>query len=204
MMKFVLFLMTLSFIPIQSQEIDALLHSIHTVKEAETFIELYPEWQAELGQVIDVAYINYVEVGDIYNVSIESNDGTSQLYRAKVLDEKEVTLFRVSYIALEESESLSLVEINSKRDSIIQKFQEGISFTELMDLSSRIAYKTEDTDWSFWEEYIPEFKNEIPKYNLNDLFKLDIPRLNLYMVVLKTHEEHLKRIFDQIIIPIKD
>ncbi|MFN3639757.1 MAG: hypothetical protein ACK4UK_02460, partial [Flavobacterium sp.] len=98
----------------------------------------------------------------------------------------------------------SLVEINSKRDSIIQKFQEGISFTELMDLSSRIAYKTEDTDWSFWEEYIPEFKNEIPKYNLNDLFKLDIPRLNLYMVVLKTHEEHLKRIFDQIIIPIKD
>jgi len=204
MMKFVLFLMTMFFIPVQSQEIDALLNSIHTVKDAETFIELYPEWEAELINVIDVPYINNVEVGDIYNVSFESSDGTSQSYRAKVLDEKEATLFRVSYIALEATESLSLVEINSLRDSLIQKYQEGVSFIDLMDLSSGIAYKTEDTDWSFWEDYIPEFESEIPKYKLDDLFKLDIPRLNLYMVVLKTHEEHLRRISENIIIPVEN
>ena len=107
----------------------------------------------------------------------------------KVIKKRKNIYNRVSYIYLDGSK-YSLEDINTLRDKIITKFNNGASFNFLAKQYSmdEKANKGGDLGWYLKGEMHTDFENEIANHSLNDIFTIDIPETNWYYVVLKTHD----------------
>lgn len=203
MRVFLFFLLFFSLnIRSQEQELDNKLNSFTSIAEAKSFIEENKELGAEIFSTFrEEGYER--EVGEIFNIELFVNDSINKDYRAKLLEIRRETFFRVSYIAFDASK-MPLVEINRLREKIIEKFKNKVPFSELVEEYTMESDKTSDTGWSSWGEFIPEFESEIPKHHLNEIFKLDAPRIKMYYIILKTYNETIKEYQMSIGIPVKE
>lgn len=131
---------------------------------------------------------------DLFSLSLGGtktfeNDYEKTVY--KIVEKSSTTNYRTSYIFLD-GNMLSLDEINSMRDMIIRKYQDGASFNFLarqysMDIN---ANKSGDTGWFSENFFDPDLEDIIvnDQHNLDDIYTSEIPNKKKYYVILKTYE----------------
>jgi parvulin-like peptidyl-prolyl isomerase len=165
---------------------------ITTVQQAQQYIDANPELKPALlylsagkdSALIDKRLLRQKK-GDIFSVGYVTY---------KVIESKDTTDFRASYIFLDGS-SLSKSEIDSLKKLIVQKANAGTSFQELSDQYTMDGNKTHgDTDWFFGEYMFPkEFQDAVQNHKLGDIFFVDVSDKQWHYIVKKTHNDRVKK-----------
>ena len=109
----------------------------------------------------------------------------------KIIDKTEIPHYRASYIFLD-GNKLDASEINKLQQTIIAKFNRGMSFNDLAKQYSMDdnANKGGDLGWFTLGEIHPIFEDEIVNnnQNLGDIFTLEIASKQWHYIILKTHK----------------
>nr|WP_321222804.1 peptidylprolyl isomerase [uncultured Psychroserpens sp.] len=134
---------------------------------------------------------------DILNMGVGSKkyfkDAPQKTYY-KIIDKFEIPYYRVSCVYLDGSKN-SIKDINIIRNQIIAKYQDGYRFTDLAKQYSmdNSAKQGGDLGWFTNGDLHPEFETPIIEgnYSKGDIFKIDIPEINAYYVVLVTQDKRL-------------
>lgn len=165
---------------------------IQTVQQAQQFITAHPELKPALlnlsagkdSALIDKRLLRQKK-GDIFSVGYVTY---------KVLESKDTTDFRASYIFLDGS-TYSQQEIDSLKKFIVQKASSGTSFEELSDQYTMDGNKTRgDTDWFFGEFMFPkEFQDAVEQHKVGDIFFVDVAEKQWHYIVKKTYNDRVKK-----------
>ncbi|WP_370391130.1 peptidylprolyl isomerase [uncultured Winogradskyella sp.] len=165
------------------------IDSISTAEEAENFINSYNSGKL---YVFNEEKHKTRLATDLFKLSkggkkVIRTEFKTTVY--KIIDKSKTLHNRVHYILLD-GNTMSLQDIEDRRNDIVSKFQNGYDFKTLakyysMDIN---ANKGGDSGW-FAEGAMPiQFQTAVASHQLNDIFKLDIPEAKAYYVILKTHE----------------
>ena len=168
--SFIILLMFTSFI-IGQNNFDA----VKSIQDAEKFITNNPQINAKL-------YTKYISV-DSLKFSLDTISEKS-----KIIESNKVPFYRVSYIYLD-GEKLKLDKIKKIQLKIRSDFNKGMSFVKLnkkYSMDGNVS-KGGDLGWFAENQMVEEFVSGIKNKLKGDIFSLDIPSLNWYYVVLKTH-----------------
>nr|WP_315222791.1 peptidylprolyl isomerase [uncultured Flavobacterium sp.] len=183
-MKF-FFAITFSLIclSVLGQGIKEQLKSINTIDQANEFIESHSELQSEIWKVnpeieTNLAYkiFDKKKPGDVFS-------DQNGLY--KVINSKKINAFRVSYIFLD-GNKISIQSINDLRNTILKKYKNGISFTDLANEYNMDSNKNGDLGWFAEGTMVKEFESAIKNHHQNDIFTVDLNQQKWYYVVYKT------------------
>jgi hypothetical protein len=112
----------------------------------------------------------------------------------KVLDATESVQYRASYIFLDGS-SLSKSEVDSLKNVIVKKHNEGATFEKLSDEYTMDGNNTHgDTGWFFGEETVPkELQVGVKDHKLGEVFFVDVPDRQWHYIVKKTFDDQVKK-----------
>ncbi len=108
----------------------------------------------------------------------------------KIIEKIKTKHYRVSSIFLD-GNKMSLDKINLIREDIINKYENGLPFENLVKKHSmgNNVDKSGDMGWLSKKEILPEFdKITSEQYSVGDIFNIDMPLENKYYVIVKTHE----------------
>lgn len=109
----------------------------------------------------------------------------------KVLDKNEIPYQKLSYIFLDGKE-ISIDEINTLRQNIIAKYNNGFRFEDLAKHYSMDdnAKRGGDLGWVTKGDLHPDFEGLAldNSREVNDIFTIDIPTQGWYYVILKTED----------------
>jgi parvulin-like peptidyl-prolyl isomerase len=189
MMAIVLFSSMVNF---AQETVTEKFQKINTLQQAEKFIsENAPLKPAilRLSAGKDTALIEKrllrQKQGDIFSVGYVTY---------KVLEAKDTTDYRASYIFLDGS-SLSPREVDSLKKLIVQKAQSGTSFEELSDQYTMDGNNTRgDTDWFFGEFMFPkEFQDAVANHKKGEIFFVDVSEKQWHYIVKKTYDDRVKK-----------
>ena len=106
----------------------------------------------------------------------------------KLLKIDSVLSFRVNYIYLD-GNKFTKSEIDSLRQSIINKYNNGVSFLELSAKYNMDGNLFGDTKWFTKNMMVSEFEEAVIKHKKNDIFIVDKPDYKWYHIVLKTYAD---------------
>ena len=111
-----------------------------------------------------------------------------------VLDVKESVKYRASYVFLDGA-SLSKREIDSLKDVIVKKANQGVPFTKLSDEYTMDGNTTQgDTGWFFGEYQVPkELQDAVSKHKKDEIFFVEVPERQWYYIVKKTYDDDLQK-----------
>ncbi|MEJ7767271.1 MAG: peptidylprolyl isomerase [Chitinophagaceae bacterium] len=165
---------------------------IVTVPQAQQYVEANPELKPAIlnlsagkdSTLIDKRLLRQKK-GDIFSVGYVTY---------KVLESKDTTDFRASYIFLDGS-TYSKLEIDSLKKLIVQKASSGTSFEELSDQYTMDGNKTRgDTQWFFGEYSFPkEFQDAVQSHKLGEIFFVDVSEKQWHYIVKKTYNDRVKK-----------
>lgn len=109
-------------------------------------------------------------------------------YLYKIVESKTALSFRASYIYLDGSK-LSKSNIDSLRTVIIEKYNRGVSFPNLVEVYNMDGNKKDgDLGWFSEGMMVKDFENAVRNQEKGKIFTIDIPDYNWYYVTLKTAE----------------
>jgi len=114
-------------------------------------------------------------------------------YLAKIVNVDSVRSLKVSYIYLDGTK-LTKNQIDSIRNSIIEKYKSGSSFSQLAHTYNMDGNETGDLGWIREDFLEPKFVKAVQEHKKGEIFIVDSPELHWYHVVLKTHEESYTKI----------
>lgn len=120
---------------------------------------------------------------------VKSEKAASEKIVYKILEKTKNTYHRVSYIFLD-GNKYSLESINTLRETLIKKYNNGIPFNALANQYSmdNNANKGGDTGWFTTDDVNSEFESTLIKDNhtLDTIYNVDISSTKSYYLVLKT------------------
>lgn len=163
---------------------------IKNISDAQNFIDSNPDVKAK----IFTKYISKESMGHCLDTI--SN-------KSMIVESYKVPFYRVSYIFLD-GKILTDKEIEKKQFEIIEKYKEGTDFKELNQFYTMDGNTSKGGDLGWFTEnmMVKDFENGIKDRKKDEIFKLNIPDLNWYYVVLKTHDN--KDMIELRIITIED
>ncbi|WP_040279100.1 peptidylprolyl isomerase [Psychroserpens damuponensis] len=134
---------------------------------------------------------------DILNMGLGSKkyfkDAPQKTYY-KVIEKNEIPYYRVSCVYID-GRKRSIKDVNIIRNQVIAKYQDGYRFTDLAKQFSmdNTAKQGGDLGWFTNGDLHPEFERQVIEgdYRKDDIFKIDIPDISAYYVVLITHDKRL-------------
>ena len=193
-MKYILFMwmLVVSSSIVAQETVTEKFQKINNVAQAEQFISANPELKPAILRLSagkDSALIEKrllrQKQGDIFSVGYVTY---------KVLEAKDTTDYRASYIFLDGS-TLSPSEVDSMKKTIVQKAQTGTSFEELSDQYTMDGNTTRgDTDWFFGEFMFPkEFQDAVASHKKGEIFFVDVSEKQWHYIVKKTHDDRVKK-----------
>lgn len=106
----------------------------------------------------------------------------------KVLNIRKSYKLRGQSIFFNESDSLTITQINRKRDSIIAAYKKGGSFEKMFEKYNGKSGAQLDLGWVDDFNLFPIFSAEMIKQPKGAIFKLDFDDRKTYLVCLKTHD----------------
>lgn len=109
----------------------------------------------------------------------------------KIVEKTKISHHRVSAIYFD-GNKMSLEKINTLREDIIKRYENGLPFSNLVKKHSmgNNVDKGGDIGWFAKGEMAEEFEQETiaETHTVGDIFNIDIPSENKYYVAVKTHE----------------
>ena len=165
---------------------------INTMQQAQAYIDANPQLKPAILYLTagkDTALIDKrllrQKKGDVFSVGYVTY---------KILDAKDTTDFRASYIFLDGS-TLSKSEIDSLKKVIVQKLNEGVAFEKLSDQYTMDGNTTKgDTDWFFGEYNFPkEFQDAVERHKKGEVFYVDVSEKQWHYIVKKTYDDRVKK-----------
>ena len=165
---------------------------INTMQQAQAYIDANPQLKPAILYLTagkDTALIDKrllrQKKGDVFSVGYVTY---------KILDAKDTTDFRASYIFLDGS-TLSKSEIDSLKKVIVQKLNEGVAFEKLSDQYTMDGNTTKgDTDWFFGEYNFPkEFQDAVERHKKGEVFYVDVSEKQWHYIVKKTYHDRVKK-----------
>ena len=106
----------------------------------------------------------------------------------KILDKEDLKLSKVKYIYIKGSE-YSKSEIDSIRLVIIERYENGEDFTDLVKKYTMDGNPTGDLGWFHKGMMVEEFEKAVEEHSKGDIFTVDVFDKNWFYVVLKNYED---------------
>lgn len=112
----------------------------------------------------------------------------------KIIQAKDTVNLRARYIFLDGS-TYSKSEIDSLKNLIVKKANEGVPFETLSDQYTMDGNETRgDTGWFFGEHMMPkEFQDAVQKNEVGQIFFLDVSKYQWHYIIKKTHENRVEK-----------
>jgi parvulin-like peptidyl-prolyl isomerase len=195
---FLIVLILTSTLAIAQKDFEKSLDSIQTLDDVNLF---FKKNKAIKGKVIVFNEEKHKTrmAEDILKMSVGSKKyfkGAPQKTYYKVIEKNEIPYYRVSCVYLDGTKK-SIKDINILRNQVLSKYQDGYKFKDLarqfsMDNSAK---KGGDLGWFTTGDLHPEFEKPIIQgiHSTGDIFKIDIPDIKAYYVVLITQDKRLIR-----------
>jgi parvulin-like peptidyl-prolyl isomerase len=184
-----------------AQNIEAVrreLASVKTVKDAERYVSRQPKVMYNIAELLShkedstglFVKIFNSEVGMV--IEDEAPDTSSHVL-IKVLEIKEFPVMRAQYIYLDAS--LGVQRIDSLRKVILKRAAGGERFSRLAAEYSMDDNSRNGGDMGWFEEgyLVKDFENSLTLRKAGEVYTLDIPSMNWYYVIKKTHEPKMGR-----------
>lgn len=159
------------------------IKQIQTIDQANTFINANPNSKAKL-QI----FIQDIDASSIAETIYNNKEGyifTNDHSTYKIIKAATTQIYRVSYIYLDGTK-LTASAIKQRRKIILDKYSNGIPFTELARMYTMDGNSTGDLNWFAEGMMAKEFEDAVKQHKINDIFTIDIPERNWYYVTLKT------------------
>ncbi len=169
------------------------LDSIQTTEDAKTYIE---NNETVKGKVI--TFNKEKHHTRIADELFRLGKGSKKVYKTdlektyyKIVDKNEIPYQKLSYIFLDGKQK-SMKEINSIRQNIITKYNNGFRFEDLAKHYSmdNNAKRGGDLGWVTQGDLHPDFEAQVldNSHQVDDIFTIDIPEQQWYYVILKTED----------------
>jgi len=179
------------------KEIKQTLKNIETQEDFQKYKDKNSDWNIELIEINTSDSELPKKLAELKKGKIREVKINNENYYYKLISSSKETEFRVSYIYLNGKE-LTKKEIDSIRPIIIEKYNSGISFGNLveeynMDSNS----KKGDLGWFKKGKMVPDFEKAVIEHKESDIFTVDVDNSNnhwmhnWYYVVLKTHKNRI-------------
>lgn len=168
------------------QNIDEKIKEVKTADQANNFIKENPTLNAELLEFnsnVDSSEIAK-KIFDSKLQSIITIDG----YIYKIIETKSSYSLRASYIYLS-GDKLSIQQIDSLRKVIINKYDNGIPFTDLAKEYTMDGNPDCDLGWFSEEMMVKEFSTAVKEHKKGDIFTIDVPIKKWYYVTIKPFDD---------------
>lgn len=181
-----------SLATVAQQTIKEQFEKIKTIADAEKFVAANPNLKPAIRKVVygkDSSRIDQrllkLNKGDILPVAYVTY---------KVVDASESVKYRASYVFLDGGE-LTKVQIDSLKNLIVKKANEGTPFEKLSDDYSMDGNSTHgDTGWFFGEDMVPkELQDGVKAHKKGEIFFVEVPERNWYYIVKKTYDDDLQK-----------
>lgn len=196
MKKVFLVLLALTFtISLSAQKkLKKQLDSVTTVEQAKVFLKAYKGAQNKLITFNEEKHKTRLseEIMRMGKGATKTVKKDNQRTHYKVLEKNKITYYRVNYIFLDGTK-MPIKDIEELRYNLILKLKQGIAFKDLaikhsMDNTSQ---KGGDSGWFTYGDMLPEFEQQVmnDKYQIEDVFTVDVESNKWYYVVQKSHEK---------------
>ena len=169
------------------------LELVHTSEEAQLYLKSNASKQNKF-IVFNEEKHKTVLAKELFQLSVGGtrvNENEFEKTFYKVVEKTETPYYRISYIYLDKSK-YRLEEINTLRDNIIAKYNNGAPFDFLAKQYSmdNNANRGGDSGWFTAGDNLYDFENAviIDTHAVNDIFTLDFHESSKYYVILKSHE----------------
>jgi hypothetical protein len=186
-------LILLFSVPVLAQQtLTEKFQKIGTVQEAQQFIDANAALKPAL---LKLSYDHDSTAFDKRLLRQNKGDVFSVGYVTyKVLESNETLAYRASYIFLDGS-SLTQTQIDSMRNLIVRKANEGAPFDKLSDEYTMDGNTTHgDTGWFFGELMMPkEFQDAVKAHKTGDIFFVDVSDRQWHYIVKKTYDDSDKK-----------
>jgi parvulin-like peptidyl-prolyl isomerase len=112
----------------------------------------------------------------------------------KILEATESVQYRASYVFLDGG-SLTAPQVDSLKNIIVQRANQGVSFEQLSDQYTMDGNNTKgDTGWFFGEAMVPkELQDAVKNHKTGEIFFVDVPDKQWHYIVKKTYDDDLKK-----------
>ena len=193
MKTIILFLLINSSLSLYGQAPLKTLDSIRNIEDAIN----YRNEHEETSQI--KSYLSHSDTSSELNILVNLRVGDTisiNEWTYKMLESKEVNIYRVSYIYLDGS-VLSIATIDSARSIILESYNNGESFNALVEKYNMDGHGG-DLGWFAEEWMVSDFTKTVAKHKKGEIFKVDVPSKKWYYITLKTEDNktsHLIEVF---------
>lgn len=178
----------------QSKEaIKDVLKDVSSLEQIEDLKEQNPDWRIMikrtlLSDSIGNEKILNSQIGDILEIEYHPLSPKSIVKLLEISDEE---LCKAKYIYLDGSE-YSKLKIDSLREKIIGKFNNGKSFESLVK-EYNMDGNPNGVNWFYKGMMVEEFDKAVRNRKKGEIFTVDVKRKNWYYVVLKSHANKIEK-----------
>jgi len=160
------------------------INKIDTIEKAKTYIVANTTSDDELITITSAKDTDIVAKTLFSRTNFKAFELDNYLY--KIVESKTALSFRASYIYLD-GRRLSKSNIDSLRTMIIEKYNRGVSFSDLVEVYNMDGNKKDgDLGWFSEGIMVKDFENAVRNQEKGNIFTIDIPDYNWYYVTLKT------------------
>ena len=171
---------------------DKKLQKINSLNKAKAFLKSNKTVNGSvysLNSVMDsITLLNFI------NISVGQIIKTDS-FIYKIIGEFDIEVNKVSYIYLNGA-VIDKTSIDSLRDIIISKYNNGTKFEDLVEIYNMDSNKSGELGWFTDGMMVKTFELAIKRKSVNSIFTVDIPENNWYYVVLKTNDERVSKSYN--------
>lgn len=175
-------------------EVQEALTGLRSVNQLDAFYDQHPEWTIVDKRLVDADSAEFPEVfrANVGEILLKNDNPKRPHYAVKILSEEREELCRVKYIYLNGRE-LSTSRIDSLREVIIAKYKSGVAFGTLVTTYTMDGNETGDLGWFKKGVMVDAYDTAVRRRKKGEIFTVDVPDLNWYYVVLKTHANRIEK-----------
>ncbi len=192
LLLFVLF--TTTGISQNEESIKSILKNINSIDQVDSLAKAFPFldikiWRTPAKGFYSDSTILNTEIAEICKTTDINKEG---IYIIKVLERKKEEHCKVQYIFFHGFRTKQ--ELDSIRAIVLDKYANGIDFNTLHKLYNEDGSPDGILDWFCEGIMVKEFDSSVRKRKKNEIFKVDVPELQWYYVVLKLKKNRMMNV----------
>lgn len=175
------------------------LENVETHKDVESVKKKYSNWTIRSAYTMGIDSVKHVEAtsSEIGTVYAKDYDKGKVHVLYKVIGRRSETICKVKYIFFDGSK-MAVSEIDSIRSVVLQKYEQGIDFTELVKEYNMDGNPTGDLNWFYRGTMVTEFEDATMPKAKGDIFTVNVDSRKWYYVVLKTHDNQITSVTETV------